>query len=165
MLESIMDRRSIRVFTDEPVSEKDIRTVLECGMMAPSAEDCRPWSFVVVDDKEVLAKLRDSQPYSTSLRTAPACICVCGVETAVPGYYQQDCAAATMNILTAAKELGLGTCWMGVAPRPERMEAVREILGVPEDVNPFCIIALGYPAQQRPRPERWDEAHIHRNKW
>ena len=165
MLESIMDRRSIRIFTDEPVSENDIRTVLECGMMAPSAKDCRPWRFVVVDDKELIEKLRDSQPYSTSLRTAPVCICVCGVETAVPGYYQQDCAAATMNILNAAKELGLGTCWMGVAPRPERMEAVRDILGVPEDVNPFCIIAMGHPAQHRPRPERWDEALIHRNKW
>ena len=165
MLESILDRRSVRKFTDRPVSENELRTLLECAMLAPSAKDGRPWSFVVVDDKYMLEKLRASQPYAASLKTAPVCICVCGVETGVPGYYQQDCAAATMNILTAAKELGLGTCWMGVSPRPERMTAVRGILGIPEDVMPFCLIAVGHPAEERPRPDRWDDRLIHRNRW
>ena len=165
MLENIMDRRSIRKYTSEYVSESDIRTILECAMLAPSAKDRRPWSFVVVDDRAVLDKICATQPFASSLRTAPVCICVCGVESDIPGYYQQDCAAATMNILTAAKELGLGTCWMGVAPRKERMDAVHEILGVPENICPFCLIALGHPDEERPRPERWDETLVHRNRW
>lgn len=165
MLESVKDRRAIRAYTDEPVSENEIRTLLECAMLAPSAKDGRPWSFVVVDDREILEKLRVSQPFASSLRTAPVCICVCGKEGAIPGYYQQDCAAATMNIMIAAKEMGLGTCWMGVAPRKERMDAVRGILGVPGDISPFALIAVGHPAEQRPRPDRWDEALIHRNRW
>ena len=165
MLKSIMDRRSVRKYTAEPVSEDAIKTILECAMLAPSAKDRRPWHFVVVDDRAVLDRICETQPFASSLRTAPVCICVCGIESDIPGYYQQDCAAATMNILTAAKELGLGTCWMVVAPRNERMAAVRAALGVPEDIQPFCLIALGHPAEERPRPERWDETRVHKNKW
>ena len=70
-----------------------------------------------------------------------------------------------MNILIAAKELGLGTCWMGVAPRTDRMEVVGGILGLPDGVVPFNLIAVGYPAEDRERPDRWDENLIHRNHW
>lgn len=165
MLESIMNRRSIRKYTDEPVTEEQIRTLLECAMMAPSAMDARPWRFVVVDDRETLIKLSENHPYAQMLKQAPVCICVCGVEGQIKGYYQQDCAAATMNLMIAAKEMGLGTCWMGVAPREERMQAVREILGIPEDVMPFNMIAVGHPAEERKNPERWDESRVHRNRW
>ena len=70
-----------------------------------------------------------------------------------------------MNLMIAAKEMGLGTCWMGVAPREERMQAVRDVLGIPEDVMPFNMIALGHPAEERKNPERWDESRVHRNRW
>lgn len=165
MLETIKDRRSIRVYTDEPVSDEMIHELLECAMLAPSAKDGRPWRFIVVDDRAVLDALAECSPYSRLLKKAPLCICVCGVEGDVPGYYQQDCAAATMNILTAAQELGLGTCWMGISPREERMTAVRGVLGVPENVTPFCLISVGYPAEKRTRPDRWDESMIHKNRW
>ena len=59
----------------------------------------------------------------------------------------------------------VGTCWMGVAPRKERMEAVRNILGIPADVEPFNLIAVGHPAEERSRPERWDETIVHKNNW
>ena len=165
MLESILDRRSFRRYTDEPVNENELRAILECAMLAPSAKDGRPWSFVVIDDRGILDAICEAHPFAVSLRTAPVCICVCGEDTGIPGYYQQDCAAATMNILNAASALGLGSCWMGVSPREERMDAMRGILGIPESVFPFCLIAIGHPAERRPRPDRWDEARIHRNRW
>ena len=166
MLKSIMDRRSVRKYTSEPVTEEQLHTLLECAMLAPSAKDVRSWRFVVVDDREILNELSENHPYARMLKQAPMCICVCGVDNPeVPGYYQQDCAAATMNILIAAKEMGLGTCWMGVSPRPERMETVRRILGIPEDIMPFNMIAVGHPAEERSRPDRWDETMIHRNRW
>ena len=165
MLENILNRRSIRKYTPEPVSEEQIRLLLECAMQAPSAMNGQPWRFVVIDDRATLDALRANHPYAGMLEEAPLCICVCGVEGDITGYYQQDCAAATMNILTAAKEMGLGTCWMGVAPREERMEAMRQVLGIPADVMPFCLIAVGHPAEERPRPERWDDAKVHRNRW
>lgn len=165
MLENIKDRRSIRRYTNEPVAEAELRALLECAMLAPSAMDRRPWRFVVVDDRETLNALSENHPYAKMLRQAPICICVCGVDNGPAGYYQQDCAAATMNILIAARELGLATCWMGVAPRKERMEAVRRILGIPDDICPFNLIAVGHAAEERSRPERWDETLIHRNRW
>lgn len=165
MLENIKDRRSIRRYTSEPVTEAELHALLECAMLAPSAMDRRPWRFVVVDDRATLDALSENHPYAKMLRQAPMCICVCGVDSGPAGYYQQDCAAATMNILIAAGELGLATCWMGVAPRAERMEAVRRILGIPDDICPFNLIAVGHAAEKRPRPERWDETMIHRNRW
>lgn len=165
MLENILDRRSIRRYTSEPVTDDEIRAILECAMQAPSAMDARPWQFVVVDDRDTLNTLSDNHPYAKMLREAPMCICVCGVQGQIKDYYQQDCAAATMNILIAARELGLASCWMGVAPREERMAAVRRVLGIPENVMPFNLIALGHPAEERPRPDRWDPGRIHKNRW
>lgn len=165
MLENILDRRSIRRYTSEPVTDDEIRAILECAMQAPSAMDARPWQFVVVDDRDTLNALSDNHPYAKMLREAPMCICVCGVQGQIKDYYQQDCAAATMNILIAARELSLASCWMGVAPREERMAAVRRVLGIPEEVMPFNLIALGHPAEERPRPDRWDPGRIHKNRW
>lgn len=166
MLESILDRRSIRSYTDTPVTDGELKTILECAMQAPSAKNGRPWRFVVIDDRATLEELRVNHPFGKALGSAPMCICVCGVEGDLKGYYVQDCAAATMNILIAAKELGLGTCWMGVAPREERMDAVRRILGIPDEVKPFSLIAVGHAANERRiRPDRWDGSMIHKNRW
>ena len=165
MLENILDRRSIRRYEDRKVTEEDVRKLLECAMNAPSAMDRRPWSFIVIDDKIILDELSRRHPYAAMLRQAPLCICVCAKEGEIAGYYQQDCAAATMNILLAAKELGLGSCWMGVAPRADRMETVKGLLGIPDGIVPFNLIAVGYPAEQRPRPDRWNEELIHKNRW
>ena len=166
MLESILDRRSIRNYKDTPVTEDELHALLECAMYAPSAKNGRPWRFVVIDDRAVILKLAENHPFGKALNTAPMCICVCGVEGELKGYYVQDCAAATMNILTAAKELGLGSCWLGVAPREDRMEMVRNILGIPDEVKPFSLIALGHAAtERRIRPNRWDGSMIHKNKW
>lgn len=165
MLNSILDRRSVRKYTSEKVSREEIRQLLECAMQAPSAMNRQGWQFVVVTDRETLCALADNHPYANMLRQAPVCICVCGEEGAVPGYYQQDCAAATMNILIAAKEMGLGSCWMGVAPREERMQAVRKILNIPETIMPFNLIAVGHPAEDPPRPERYREDKVHFDRW
>lgn len=165
MLESIMNRRSIRRYTDEPVGEETLNKLLECAMLAPSAMNAQPWYFVVVDDRNVLDALRANHPYAGMLQSAPMCIAVCAKEGSIVGYYQQDCAAATMNILIAAKEMGLGTCWMGVAPRKERMDAIKKVLELPDDISAFNLIALGHPAEEPARPDRFDAARVHHNKW
>ena len=166
MLDTILDRRSIRRYTSEPVTPEQFKTLLTCAMMAPSAVNKQPWHFVVITDRAVLDSLRAAHPYAGMLRTAPACIAVCAVEDpSLPGYYMQDCAAATMNILLAAREMGLGTCWMGVAPRKERMDAVAGVLGLPENVLPFNLIAVGHPAESPARPDRYREDRVHHDRW
>lgn len=167
MLNSIMHRRSIRKYKSGPVPPESIRTLLEAAMMAPSAHNRQPWHFVVCDDRAVTDALSAEHPYSGMLATAPVCIVVCGQlrEGSPLGYWQQDCAAATENLLLAADSIGLGTCWMGVAPMPARMEPVRRILGLPEGVEPFNMIAVGYPDESREVESRYSEDKVHYNKW
>lgn len=166
LLKAIEQRRSIRKFLDVPVTDDQLRELLHAAMLAPSAKNGQPWHFVVVRDPKTMAELKERHPYASSLNTAKACICVCGViDPAMPDYYAQDCAACTENILLQAQSMGLGTCWMGVAPRPERMQAVAETLGIPEGVAPFCLIAVGVPAETRETPNRFDESRIHMEKY
>jgi nitroreductase len=127
----------------------------------------QPWQFVVIDEREGLNGLAAAHPYAQMCRQAALAIVVCGdVSNAKsPDYWPQDCAAATQNILVAARALGLGTCWCGVFPSQKRIDAVRALLGIPETVIPFCIIAAGYPDEQKPPGNRYDAARVHHNRW
>ena len=80
-------------------------------------------------------------------------------------YMAQDCSAATQNILLEATHLNLGAVWMGVYPEEKRVDGVRQLLNAPEDITPFCIIALGHPAEQPALADRYDASRVHMNKW
>lgn len=76
-----------------------------------------------------------------------------------------DCAAATENILLAAHGLGLGACWLGIYPREGRVTGMRKLFRLPTNIIPFALISLGYPAEEKPREERYNKDRIHHNKW
>lgn len=160
---TILARRSIRKYTDQPVSPAHLRRLLEAAMAAPSANNRQPWHFVVVTEREMLNMLADRHPYAKMLFEATACIAVCG-DPENP-LWVQDCAAATQNILLAATELGLGTVWLGVHPRAEREREVRDVLGVPLLYTPFCLIAVGHPAEEKEPRTQYDEGRVHRERW
>jgi len=77
----------------------------------------------------------------------------------------QDCAAATENILIAARAKGLGAVWLGVFPREDRYITIREMLGMPEHIVPFSLVSLGFPAEQKAPSTRFNQARVHRNGW
>ncbi|MGC9394778.1 MAG: nitroreductase family protein [Anaerolineae bacterium] len=164
-LEVIFTRRSIRRYTNEPVTEEEIKTILKAGMNAPSANNRQPWSFIVVDEREKLNAIMEVHPYSRMLAEAPLAIIVCGDAAAANKFWQQDCAAATENILLAARALGLGTVWMGVYPDLPRAKGIAALFGIPKGIEPMCIIAVGHPAEQKGRVERYDAGKVHRNGW
>lgn len=164
-LDALFTRRSIRKFTGAPVSDEDLTTILEAGMNAPSANNRQPWHFIVVSDREKLDAIMDVHPYSRMLAQAPLAIVVCGDTTVSTSYWQQDCAAATENILLAARALGLGTCWLGVTPNEQRTPAIAELFGLPDHVQPLNVIALGHPAEDKGRVDRYDAAKVHKNGW
>ena len=164
-LEVIFTRRSIRKYTGEPVTAEELHTILEAGMNAPSANNRQPWSFIAVDDRAKLNAIMEVHPYSRMLAEAPLAIIVCGDTAVSERFWQQDCAAATENILLAARALGLGTVWMGVYPDLQRAKSVAALFGVPEGVQPMCVIAVGHPAEQKGRVERYDEEKVHKNGW
>lgn len=165
-MDAVFNRRSIRKYKATPVEKEKIDAILRAAMYAPTAMNRRPWHFVVCDDREMINALHESHPSSGMLETAPVCIAVCcEIALGADGYWMQDCAAATQNILLSACELGLGTCWMGVASRQDREKAVASVLNLPSGVLPFCLIALGYPDEQKPMPDRFVPERVHNNKW
>ena len=167
MLDTIYDRRSIRKYQEKPVEEKLLNEILKAGMYAPSAVNKQPWHFVVITDKGVMRDVKNLHPYASSLQTAPVAIMVCGdtnLEFA-QNFYLTDCAAVTENILLAAKWLGLDTCWMGIYPWEKTMKDFSDYFKLPENIKPYSLIAVGYGAETKSRPDRFDESKIHINKW
>jgi hypothetical protein len=81
------------------------------------------------------------------------------------GYWMIDCAAATENILLAAHSLGLGACWLGLYPREGRVAGMRKLLQLPAHIIPLAVVSLGYPAEIKPKEDRYDQSRVHVNKW
>jgi nitroreductase len=99
------------------------------------------------------------------LFTATAAIAVCGQIDISPDYWIQDCSAATENILVAAAALGLGTCWLGMHPREDRLEAVGSVLGIPDGIGILSLIAVGHPAEEKEARTQYDGERVHRERW
>ena len=163
-LEIIFSRRSIRRYTGEPVTESEIQSLLEAGMAAPSASNRKPWHFVVVTDRQILQELGDKHPYGRMIATASVGIAVCG-DPAISEWWVQDCTAATENILIAVAGLGLGGVWLGCHGRPEREQAVRDVLDIPKTIGVLSLLSIGRPGEEKEARTQYEPARIHRDRW
>ena len=167
-LDPIFQRRSIRVYTEQPVEPEKLDLLLKAAMAAPSAMNCKPWEFVVITDPEKLALFRKRLIFGN--RNAPAAILVCGnpslsINPAARLFWVQDCSLAGENILIAASGLGLGTVWVGVHPVAEFVRVVRDITGLPKHVTPLGLIYVGYPAEGKPARTQYDQKRVHWQKY
>lgn len=169
VLENIHNRKSVRQYTSEPVSDEDIQTMLKAAMAAPSAVNWQPWRFVVVTERTELDEMAGFLPYAQMLKKAPLAIIVCGETTWMDGsenpYWQQDCSAAVQNLLLAAEALGLGAVWTGVYPDADRTVKLHDFLRLPENVQPLCAIPVGHPAGHTEPKDKWKPENIHYGKW
>ncbi|MFO8234301.1 MAG: nitroreductase family protein [Bacteroidales bacterium] len=167
LYDGLLTRRSIRKYTRESVSKEIVEKIVKAGMYAPSAVNCQPWHYVIVDDRSVLEKIMEVHPYSRMLSEAQYAILVLGDEKLehAPGYWVVDCAAATQNILLAAHSFGLGAVWLGLHPREHRKEAISKLFNLPGHILPFSIVSLGYPAEKPEPKNRYKQERIHYNKW
>jgi nitroreductase len=166
-LQAIKTRRSIRRFLDKPVSREMARDLLEAAMFAPSAGNEQPWQFVVLDERKLLDEVPRLCATASMCRQAPMAILVCGDSSLekYPNFWVQDCSAATENILLAAHDRGLGAVWVGIYPLKDRIEAFRKFLGLPEEITPVCLVAIGYPNESPAAPRRYREERVHFNEW
>lgn len=166
-LEAILTRRSIRKYTDEQVADEMITKLLEAGMAAPSAGNQQAWHFVVIKNRQILNEIPNVHPYSQMLKQASVAILVCGnvEDERHKGYWVQDCSAATQNILLAAHGLGLGAVWLGVYPRKDRVDGISDLLNMPKHIVPLSLISIGYPAEEKPKSNRYDENKITHDVW
>ena len=168
-LESILGRRSIRVFAPGDVTEEQVRAMLEAAMSAPSAVAKDPWRFVIVRDAATRRQIAEVLPNGEMLATAPLGIVVCGdldrAHDRQLSYLLQDCSAAIENLLLAAHILGLGACWLGVHPREARIKAISQLLALPRSVIPVACIAAGPPGEQKDARSRYNPDYIHLERW
>jgi nitroreductase len=166
-MKAILTRRSIRKYTDQPVSEELVTELLRAAMAAPSAGNQRPWQFVIIKERRTLDRLAVVHPYAAMAPGAQLAIAVCGdlkLETQ-KDYWVQDCAAATENLLIAAEAAGLGAVWLGVYPREERVSSIQALLGLPADIIPLAVVPIGYPAERPAPADRFDSRRIHIDRW
>lgn len=171
-MNAILTRRSTRQFTDRPIEQEKLHTLLEAAMSGPSCVNARDWSFLVVTEKEKLRQMAAANGApARPLEGAAAGILVCGdLERSFPparDYWVIDGAIAAQNICLCAQDLGIGSVWLGTWPQMERVQRQQALFGLPDTVVPHSIIALGYPAEDitQPRECRYEENRVHFEQW
>lgn len=169
-LKIIHERKSVRNYTNQDVTRKQLETLVKAGMAAPTAADKRPWAFVVVTKQKKLKAIANVMKYGKMVAQAKAAIVVCGIpKESLPGwdsvYWIQDCSAASENILLAAESMGLGAVWLGVYPNQKRIKNISEILNVPQGTIPLNVISIGWPQGVEKPKKKYDPKKVHWNKW
>ena len=157
VFQAIQLRRSIRVYQDREVEKEKLNKVLEAARLAPSANNRQEWKFIVVKNKDTRERIAEAASSQAFAGQAPVVIVACATEsqsimTCGQPRYTVDVSIAVSFIILQARELGLGTCWIGAFDE----SSVKKILGIPDDIRVVAMTPLGYPAQDpaaRPRKE------------
>ncbi|MFH0780830.1 MAG: nitroreductase family protein [Pseudomonadota bacterium] len=154
-LDLLKKRRSIRLFTEQPVEKEKIDLLVEAMLRSPSSRGLNPWEFVVVSDRQLVNDLAKAKAHGSSfLKNGPLAIVVCGDPDRCDVWIE-DCSIAALVIHLAATDLGLGSCWIQIRERPhdETMSAeeyVKKLLGIKENLKIEAIIAIGYSQEEKP---------------
>lgn len=165
--ETILGRRSIRQYTAESVSQEQVRLLLEAAMSAPSAGNEQPWHFIVIREHALLSACADIHPHAGMAARAPLAVLLCADPALEKhtGFWPQDMAACTENLLLAAHAEGLGAVWVGIYPREERMQAFVELFGLPAGIVPFSLVPIGHPAEKKAAEDRFKSDRLHLERW
>lgn len=160
----LLKRRSVRKFTEEPVSDEMIEELLHAAMSGPSACNKKPWEFYVVTSEDKLEELKGASKFTKF--SSKLAIVVCGnLSRALPlhmaNYWIQDCSAATENILLRVTDLGLGAVWCGIHPQKSAEERVRKMLDIPKTQIPLNVIFIGHPDQEQEARDQYEEERVH----
>lgn len=171
VIQSILDRRSVRTYEDRPVSRETLQTLADCGLNAPSARNLQPWHISAVSDSALLERMNRAfaadvgeefmreRPNYQVHHGAPAVLFIAGDEANNP-YAGTDCGMLTQNICLAAHSLGLGTCIVGMWRHAFKHDpGFYDALKIPKGYRVYYGISVGYPAecpQAKPREDKVD---------
>jgi nitroreductase len=154
VLDIIKQRRSVREFTDDEVSDEQINKILESARWAPSGMNNQPWRFVVIKNKKIKNELSKFTKYGWIIKNASIAIAtfidnsVCYDRTKDV----QSIGACIQNMLIAIQSLGLGGCWIGEILN--KRNEVENFLGVPKNYELMAVITIGYPRQKQRKSQR-----------
>lgn len=168
----IEQRRSIRKFSHQPVEKEKIDQILDAVMRAPSARNSRSAELIVVTDEQMLSQLSIAKPGGAAfIKNAKLAIVVVG-DPAKSIPYIEDAAIAAVYIQLAAQALGLGTCWSHMrgfdhGPNQSCKAYLSGLLGIPDNLEAECIIAIGYPDEAKAPYQKQELAThiIHRDRY
>jgi nitroreductase len=165
-MDILLERKSIRKYTDEKVKDEDLEYILRAGMSAPTAKNMRCYFFIVVQDKETHKKIARIHSSAQMILQAPLAVLIVGDKnSAYENYLPQDCAAATQNILLAATARGYGSVWCGVYSNRERQEALERLFNLPQNIKAFSLVVIGKSAESNPHKDGWDPKKIKYETW
>lgn len=165
-------RRSIRTFTEQPVSEEQRRQLMTVALMSPTGKNCRAWDFVLVDNKQMLQTLSESKVNGAQLVAGAPLAVVIAVDKEASETWVEDASVAATMLMLQAEDMGLGSCWVEIAGRQKAdgtmaEEVVRHALGIPDRYGVLAVVAIGYKAQERNLQNEdkllWDRVHV--NRW
>lgn len=179
VIEQLKERKSVRVFTEKPITPEEVSAILEAAVNAPTAGNQQLYTIIHVTDAQLKAELAESCDHQPFIAKAPLVLVFCadcrkwyqaflesGCEPRLPGVGDlllavSDTNIAAQNAVVAAQSLGIGSCYIGDIM--ENAEKQRELLKLPPYVFPAAMLVFGYPTEQqisRPKPPRSDMCHI-----
>ncbi len=159
--DAIAKRASVRDYMNQPVPKNLLESLVDAGRRAPTARAVEPWDFVVITERSMLDTLAGIISTGVFLKQATACIVVFCKDTK---YYLEDGCAATENILLAATDLNLGTCWIA-GDKKEYCAEVSKLLGAPEHLKLISLISVGWATREgKQRKNRTLEEVLHWEK-
>ncbi len=178
VIETIKNRRSTRKYSNIPINDDDLKTIIEAGLMAPSAHNNKGWHFTVISNQELMQKMNiETKEISKNcgdelyerwgnndqfniFYDSPIVIVLSGDDSAYNSYI--DCAAATQNMLLAAESLNIGTCWIGIIELLFRKstDEYSELLGLPENYTPLFAMTVGNKAGKESKPPALDKSVV-----
>ncbi len=161
-------RRSIRIYQEKKIEPEKLENLLEAALRSPTGRNSRAWHFVLTEEKTILEKLAATRSHGSGmLKGATAAVIVCA-DNKKSSTWAEDCSIAAYNIQLAAIDEGLSSCWVQVRNREHNEnvgaeEYVRTLLEIPESMRVLCIIALGYPTEEKCGPAKkkllWPQVH------
>lgn len=155
-LEVVEKRKSVRKYSDRPVERELLDTIVKVAQTAPSSRNSKSSAFMIIEDRDMLDALSQMRDYGSGLLAgAQAAIVVMGDQTKTD-LWVDNCAISATFIQLAVTAMDLVSCWVHCNGRP-RLKAesdgakatdyVSELLGLKDGMNPYCVIAIGYPEE------------------
>jgi nitroreductase len=140
----IKSRHSVRNFKPDPVNDLVIKDAIECAAHAPTSMNLQPWLFGIIKNKDMLLKIADLTDHGKFIAKSPLCVAIFGEKKET--YYLEDCCAATENLILALQAHGITSCWVA-GEKKHYAEAMRKLLGVPENYTLVSLVAAGFPSE------------------
>lgn len=166
--DAIRSRRNTREYQDRSIDPADLDRILEAGWRSPSSMNEQPWDFIAVTNRATLERMADLWRWGAHIRGAAAAIALLSPASSEPEARETfafDLGQASMSMMLAAADLGIGSCHSSVGEQAE----ARAVLGLPQEREAVILLSLGYPVRPLTpieNPKRRPAAEvIHREHW